>query len=135
MSKSILDLLPENERKKAIDRGRKRLERQRTRKGLDVSPEIYMVAEFGYYFGWDGVLAIKRGYIEKLDAYGKTIKEPFTLDEALVLLEGARKVWYSKVIEQSHGNLVAHASTYSKSPGTSFNNGMKPFTDKAEVID
>ena len=135
MSKSLLDLLPEDERKKAVERGRKRIERQRSKKGLDVSPEIYLVAEFGYYFGWEGVLAIKRGYIEKIGADGITVKDPFTLDEALVLLEGARKVWYSKLVEQAHGNLVANSSTYSQNPGQSFNNGVKPFTDKAEVTE
>lgn len=135
MSKSLLDLMPEDERKKAIERGRRRMDRQKSRKGLDVSPEIYLVAEFGYYFGWEGVMAIKRGYIDKLDAKGEVVKDPFTLEEALVLLEGARKVWYSKLVEQSHGNLVANSSAYSKNPGQSFNNGVKPFTDRAEVTE
>lgn len=130
MSKSLLDLLPEDERKKAVERGRRRMERTRSKKGLDVSPEIYLVAEFGYYFGWDAMLAIRRGYTV---VPGTNEKEIFTLDEALVFLEGARKVWYSKLVEQSHGNLVANSSVYSKNPGQSFNNGVQPFTDRAEV--
>lgn len=133
-NKSFLDLLPEEDRKKALDRAEKRLEKQRAHKGHDVSPEIYTIAEFGYYFGWEGMLTIKRGYIEKTDSNGNIVKDPFTLEEALVLLEGARKVWYSKLTEQGHANLVANTSVYSKNPGQSFNNGIKPFTDRAEVI-
>lgn len=130
MSKSLLDLLPEDEKKKAIARGKKRL---KARKGQDISPELYVTAEFGYYFGWEGVLAIKRGYIEKVGNDGSIIKEPFTLDEVLALLEAAKKVWYSKVMEQSHGNLVANQAAYSKSPADTFNRGIKPFSDKSEV--
>lgn len=134
MSKSLLDLMPREEAQKAVERGKKRLERNKSRKGLDVSPEIYLVAEFGYYFGWEGVLAIKRGYIEK-DENGNKVKEPFTLEEAMVLLEGARKVWYSKNIEMAHGSLVSNSAIHSKNPGQAFNNGMKPFMDKAEVTE
>lgn len=133
MSKSLLDLMPKADAEKAIERGKRRMESLRAKKSLDVSPEIYMVAEFGYYFGWEGVLAIKRGYIEKIGPDGSIVKDPFTLDEVIVLLEGARKVWYSKLVEQSHGNLVANSSVHSKNPGQSFNNGVKPFTDRAEV--
>lgn len=122
--------MPEDDRKKAIDRGNKRMERQRTKKGLDVSPEMYLVAEFGYYFGWDALLALRRGYTVVPNT-SKT--EIFTLDEALVLLEGARKVWYSKLVEQSHGNMVGSAAKFSNNPGQAFNNGVKPFTDRAEV--
>lgn len=132
MSKSLLDLMPEDERNKALERGQKRMDRQRSRKGLDVSPEIYTVSEFGYYFGWEAMLAIRRGYTL---VPGTNEKEIFTLGEALVLLEGARKVWYSKLVEQSHGNMVASAAKFSKNPGQSFNNGVKPFTDRAEVVD
>ncbi len=135
MSKSLLELMPQDERDKAIERGRRRMDRQRTKRGLDVSPEIYIVAEFGYYFGWEAVLAIKRGYIERIGPDDSIIKDPFTLDEALVLLEGARKVWYSKLTEQGHAALIANTSVYNKNPGQAFNNGVKAFTDRAEVTE
>lgn len=135
MSKNLLDLMPEDERKKALERAHKRMERQRSRKGLDVSPEMYMVAEFGYYFGWESVLAIKRGYIEKIGPNGDVVKEPFTLGEALVLLEAARKVWYSKLVEQAHGSLIANTSARTQNPGQSFNNSVTPFTARAEVTE
>lgn len=130
MNKSLLDLMPKEEAEKAIERGRKRMQRN---KGSKVSPEMYTVAEFGYYFGWEGVLAIKRGYIDKTDSKGNVVKEPFTLDEVLVLLEAARKVWYSKVIEQSHGNMVASIGAQSKSPSDSFNTNISGLRDRADL--
>lgn len=122
--------MPAEKREQAIKRASARLERQKSKQGLDVSPEIYTVAEFGYYFGWDGVIAIKRGYIETVGSDGKVVKEPFTLEEAMVLLEGARKVWYSKLIEQTHSGLVANSF---KTSSKSFDNSIKPFTDKAII--
>lgn len=126
-SKSILDLMPESERDKALERARKRMERQSNKKGLDVSPEIYLVAEFGYYFGWDAMMAIRRGYTV---APGTSEKEIFTLEEALVLLEGARKVWYSKITEQTHAGVISNSF---KSSSNSFDGAIKPFSDRAEV--
>ena len=129
-SKSILDLMPAEQAKKAVERGKKRLDRNRDRKGIDISPEIYLTSEMGYYFGWDAVMAIRRGYTV---VPGTNEKEVFTLDEAMVLLEGARKVWYAKNVEMAHGNLVANSSVHSKNPGEAFNKGVKPFTDRADI--
>lgn len=128
MPKSLLDLMPKEEAEKAVERGKRRLERQKTRKGLDVSPEIYLVAEFGYYFGWEAVLAIRRGYTV---TPGSNDREVLTLEEAQILLEGARKVWYSKLVEQTHSTMVGGSF---KTTGT-FDSAIKPFADKAEVKD
>lgn len=130
MSKSLLDLMSPEDKEKALARGRKRLERA---KGSSISPEMYVIAEFGYYFGFEGILAIKRGYIEYTDAQGKIIKEPFTLEEVLALLEAAKKVWYSKVIDTAHGAMVASSSKFAKQPGESFKSGMQPFIDRADL--
>lgn len=127
MSKNLLDLLPEAERKKALERAEKRLHRQRAKKGLDVSPEIYLVSEFGYYFGWDALLAIRRGYTIVPETGEKEI---LTLEEAQVLLEGARKVWYAKLIEQANAGIISNTfHTSSKS----FDTAISQFKEKAEV--
>jgi len=126
-SKSLLDLMPKAEAEKAIKRGQERMARQRAKKSVDISPEIYMVAEFGYYFGWDAMMAIRRGYTVEP---GTNKKEPLTLDEALVLLEGARKVWYAKLIEQAHSSVVGNSF---RSASGSFDNAIKPFAEKSEV--
>lgn len=130
MSKSLLDLLPEEARKKAIERAEKRMERNFSKKGLSVSPEFYMAAELGYYFGWDAIMALRRGFtVEPVTGN----KELFTTTEAHLLLEGARKVWYSKLIEQSGGAFIAYGAVNSKNPTEAFNKGTKEFQVRAEV--
>lgn len=130
---SLLDLMPQEERDKAIERGKKRLERNKSRKSLDVSPELYIVADFGYFYGWEGVLAIKRGYIEKTDAKGNVVKEPFTLDEVMALTEATNKVWYSKQITQAHGTFAATTAPLYKNPAEAFNRTVQPLVDRAEL--
>lgn len=134
MSKNLLDLMPPAEAQKALERAKNRLDRQSAKKGLDVSPEIFLVAEFGYYFGWEAVLAVRRGYttVPITDSKGKTIykQEVFTLAEAQVLLEGARKVWYSKLVEQTHAGVISNGFS---SSSKSFDSAIKPFTDRTEI--
>jgi hypothetical protein len=127
MSKSLLDLMPEEDAKNVIDRAKRRIERNKAKKGLNVSPEIFLVAEMGYYFGWEAVMAIRRGYTV---VPGTNNKEVFTLEEATVLLEGAKKVWYSKLIEQAHVGVVSNSFN---SSSKSFDNAITPFVDKAEI--
>lgn len=99
MAKSLLDLMSPEERDKALSRAAKRSASIKAR-SVAVSHEMFLVGEMGYYFGWDAILAIRRGYTVTFDSAGKPIKEPFTLEEAEVLVEAAKKVWYSKVIDQ-----------------------------------
>lgn len=136
MSKSLLDLMPKEERERALDRAKKRQEKNRSRKGLDVSPEIFMVAKAGIYFGWDAVMAIRRGYTidPDIDENGNLIyrKNILGLDEVMVILEGADKVRYSQLIEQVHAGVVSGSF---KSNSQSFDGAIKPFTDRAEVAD
>jgi hypothetical protein len=136
MSKSLLDLMPKEERDKALERARKRQEKNRARKGLDVSPEIFTVAKAGIYFGWEAVMAIRRGYTidPDLDEDGNLFykKHILELDEVMVFLEGADKVRYSQLIEQVHAGVVSGSF---KSNSQSFDGALKPFTDRAEVVD
>lgn len=78
-----------------------------------VTPEMYFLAEFGYYFGWPGVLAIENGDI--------------TLEKAGQLIAATRKVWYTKLYEQSITGF------YANKDGKTFNSGMKPFINKMKV--
>lgn len=126
---SLLDFMTPEDKQKALERGAKRLAKN---KNSAVSPELFVIAEFGYYFGFEGIMAIKRGYIETIKD-GELVQEPFTLEEVLALIEAAKKVWYSKVIEQSHGNMIASAAKFSANSGETFNKNMKPFMDKADL--
>lgn len=131
-SRNLLDLMPDAEREKAIERGKKRLEKRKARKGLDVSPEIFEICEFGYYFGWEAVMAIRRGYTVA-PVTGE--KELLSMEEVQVMLEGARKVWYSKLIESASASMSSTASAFSKTPYQTLENSLKPMQEKAEVTE
>ena len=117
---SLLELMRPEDREKAVKRFEQRMLR---RNDLDnrISNEIYTVAEFGYYFGWAGISAIKHNEV--------------TLKEVYALLEGARKVWYVKLVEQANITRVAveSASPIAKKSdkARTFRDGMKPFVKEA----
>lgn len=113
---SLLELMPKEEADKAIARGQKRVADKLSQKGLAISPEIFITAELGYYYGWEAIQAVRDNDI--------------TLDEMNVLLEGARKVWYTKLVEMGGVNSVSGSF---KSQETSYAQAMQPYTAKAKV--
>lgn len=120
MIKNLLDLMTEDERKAVRARAQKR--RERGIIDVEISPEIYMTAEFGYYFGWQAIQAVRNNEIGLAEMYA--------------LNEAARKVWYNKLIENSRATMVATSSAMaSKKPDAirSFDTGMKPFRDRAKL--
>lgn len=98
--------------------------KNRTKRGVvdvKISPEVYMLAEFGYYYGWRAIEAVRNNEI--------------SLEEMYALNEAAKKVWYNKLIENSRSNMVATASAMAKSSEAkrSFESGMKPFIDRSKL--
>lgn len=108
--------MSESDRKKSLANAKKRNAQVAYH---SISPEMYITAEFGYYFGYDGIRAIKNNEI--------------TLDEVHVLLASARKVWYSKVVDSSHGVVVANVAAQSKNVSSTFSKGMNTFVKKMKV--
>lgn len=84
-----------------------------TTDSVPVTPEMYFYGQFGYYFGWEGLQALRKGDI--------------TLDEANKLLVSVEKVYYKKLYEQSLGNF------YASKDGKTFNSGMKAFKNKTRI--
>lgn len=115
---NLLDLMSEKDRNLALERFKRRMSKSRTVDNR-ISSEIYIISEFGYYYGYAGVEAIRENKI--------------TLDEAFCLLEGARKVWYKKLVEQTSAQQVSTGSVMSKSPSTTFKRGIKPFVKRSEI--
>lgn len=126
---NLLDLMSDEDRELSKKAFKQRMAGDTSfRRGNKVSPEVYLVAELGYYFGWGAIETIKRGYVETFDEEtGQRHQQLFTLEEACALVEAARKVWYSKVVDSARGNLVATGSALSKHPSQSFNRGIRPF--------
>lgn len=126
---NLLDLMSEEDRQKSKEAFKKRMAGDTSfRKSQKISPEAFLIAELGYYYGWGAIETVKRGYVETFDENtGKRHKQLFTMEEACVLVEAARKVWYSKLLDQSRGTLVATGSALSKSPSKSFQRGMDKY--------
>lgn len=116
---SILDLMTEEERNNIQKRYRNRIARRRSSENDRVTPEIYLIAELGYYLGYEAVRDVRNNVID--------------LDEMFALLEGCRKVWYSKLVETSRGSMIAFNASMSKKPVDSFDKSIEPYENKSKV--
>ena len=131
---NLLDLMTKEDRKAALDSYNKRMSGNNAYRKAKVSPIAYLLAEAGTYFGWEAIVAAKRGYIEYFDEHsGKKKKMLFTLEELSTLVDAARKIRYSEIVNQARGTQIATGSVLSKSPESTFRKGMKPFIEGAKV--
>lgn len=121
-SVNLLDLVSDADREKGL----RMIERRRqqmvdpVKEDDGVTPEMFSIAEFGINYGWSAVVAIKNNEI--------TFKEMQELNAA------AKKVWYTRLIDKSHGNLIAVNAAMSQDAAGIFNQNIKVFTNKAEVM-
>lgn len=116
---NLLSLMTPEDREKVESRFKARMEKNEVAAENLVSSEVYIVSEFGYYFGWAGIEAIRKNEI--------------TLEEAYALLEGARKVWYTKLLEESRSRSTSVGAVLSKNGNKVYKDGMKPFMDAAKI--
>jgi hypothetical protein len=112
---SLLQLSPEDLKK--ITKAREKAEG--TRNAIDVDPETYFIAEFGFYFGFEGMMAI--------------INNEIDLELASALLAGAHKVWYANLSDLGYVQFMAAHSAASTKPSENFKKAMKVFHKAAEV--
>lgn len=131
---SLLDLMSDEDKQKSLSAFERRMSGDTSyRKDRKISPVSFLVAEFGYYYGWGAVEAVKRGYILGYHDDGTQHKIPMTMEEVAELVEAARKVWYGKVVDSSRGSQIAVGSVLSKNPASAFDKGMKPFVKGAKL--
>lgn len=132
---NLLDLMTEEERSSVKKAYAERMTGNvNYRKSLKVPPEIFLLSELGYFFGWGAIQDAKRGYVEDFDEItGKRRKIPLTMEEINILVEGARKVWYGKAIDTSRATQTAVGSVMSKHPDATFKKGIKPFQERAKI--
>lgn len=117
--RNILDLLSDEEREKVKARYQSRMKRRRNAKEDRISPEIYLLAEFGYYLGYEAIRDVRENKI--------------SFEEMFALLEGCRKVWYSRLIESSQGSMIAHSSSMAEEPIKAFREGMEPYLKQVNI--
>lgn len=108
---SILDLMPKEDADKVLEKAKKRALRA---EGTIPYP-IYALAEFGYYYGWQAIQDVRENKI--------------SIDEMNVLLEGARKVWYSKLVEQGGMQVVSGSF---RSGSKTYEDAIRPYKEKAQ---
>ena len=131
---NLLDLMSKDDKEKSLSAFERRMAGDTGyRKDHKISPVSFLVAEFGYYYGWGAVEAVKREYILGKHDDGSMHKIPLTLEEVSEYVEAARKVWYGKVVDSSRGSQIAVGSVLSKNPNSTFDKGMKPFVKGAKL--
>lgn len=95
-------------------------QRKRRDEKIKVSPEELFIAEFGYYYGWNGMLAI--------------LNNEITMDDANILLTGARKVWNAHMIDTASIMFTASAAAQSgKKAKQVMSKGLKDFIKQAKA--
>lgn len=119
---NLLDLMSEKDRENVEKRFKARLERRKGEREDRVSSEMFLLAEFGHFYGWGAIMAVRENKI--------------TLKEMYALLEAARKVWYSRLNESAEVKFVAGVSANAmERQGEAFRKNMRPFIKRAEIGD
>lgn len=118
---NFLDRIKPEDRAKIIERYEKRVAQNQKAEENKITNEIYLLAEFGYYYGWQAVLSVRNNEI--------------SIHEMYALLEGARKVWYKKLLEQGQMTTTACIVPHTKKGdrNKAFNEGMKSFIEKGKI--
>lgn len=114
---NLLDRIKPEDRAKIQEAYERRMARRLDAQDNKVSNELYLVAEFGYYFGWEAIMAVRNDQIG--------------LKEMFALVEAARKVWYTKLCEQARATQAATGSIMAKNPAKAFKDGMQPFLERS----
>lgn len=93
-----------------LDKVAERRKRDETTK---ISPEWRLLAEFGIYYGWEAIKAVRNNEI--------------STDEFNSLLSGGRKVWAGRMIDLSTVTFTSLVASKSKKPQSVMNKGLKEF--------
>lgn len=78
----------------------------------DIPPELYQMALHGFYYGFEAIKAILRGYIDATDDNGNPIKIPYDLETVVALNQAGRKVAYRQIVDA--GDIQAMATLSSQ---------------------
>jgi hypothetical protein len=98
-----------------------------------INPELYVLAELGYYYGWGAVEAFKRGWIEDFrEQDGRRLKCAFTLEEAVALCRAAQKVAYRKLLEEGDVMLRNRFVKGDRGNIATLNRNVKAIREKAK---
>lgn len=135
-AKSFLDLMPEDKRQAYLNKYKERRAKKEAQT-LEIPYSWYVTAQLGYYYGWDAVMAVRNGYTVSQDVTrdGQLIhrKNTFTLEEAMMLIDAARKVWNSQVIDTGYAHMVGSGAKYAEKPNETYEQGMQGFQNQVRI--
>lgn len=114
---NLLDLMRPEDRDKMKARFKERTAVKNIKN--KISPEMYMLAQFGLMYGWQAVMDVRNNLI--------------TGEEMFALLEAGQKVQATQQIEHGISTSVAIGSQFSKHPQQAFNKGMGGFIERAKI--
>lgn len=80
----------------------------------DIPSPLYIAGELGYYYGWGAVQDFMRGYTIGITPGGAPERYAFPLEQAVGLIEAARKVHYRQALDQSRANAAYAVSSNDK---------------------
>lgn len=96
--------------------------RQNPQYKQDIPTPLYICAQLGYYYGWQAVMDYRRGYSIGYEPVVNKAGQPtgklqkvrlaFTLEEAVGLIEAARKVHYRLKLDEGKVFAANNASCY-----------------------
>lgn len=88
--------------------------RKESRYKRDIPYQLYLAAELGYYYGWQAVVDFRRGYQAGIDKNGKTVRLSFEYEDAVGLVEAAKKVHYRQMMDSGRVNASTIGSSFDK---------------------
>lgn len=113
---NLKDLLSPDEKARVEQRYAERT--SRSHGGAKVAPEVYITAKLGAIFGWPAIETIKRGYIESYEENSEgvfcRVLIPFTLEEALMLIDASDIIDNQSTARQQTANYYAMSAAFSK---------------------
>lgn len=119
---NVLDLLTDEEKKEIKARYQERIKRRQNSSKSKITPEIYLIAKFGIYFGWEAVRDV--------------LNDNISLEMMFAFIEGAEKIYYSQLCENTRGTFVAQSSSMAKNgfeAQKSFSTGTEDWRKKAKM--
>lgn len=107
----LTDKLTPEDRKLVEDWAKERLDSRYKR---DIPPELYLMAQLGYYYGWQAVVDYRRNYHEGIDDEGKACRLGFSYEDAVALVKAAEKVHYRQMMDNGRIEAANNVSSQDK---------------------
>lgn len=108
---NLLDLMTDEDKEWVKQRT---IERSQPKHKQDIPMPLFLCAQLGYYYGWGAVVDFRRGYHVGYNENGSVKLYEFGLEDAIGLIEAARKVHYRLKLDEGRIHAANSLSTNDK---------------------